>query len=516
MTDSVSYEQNFNQRAYQSNYSYNSINSAWQAGYKQERDANSLDSSGFYQTHHDSGISFTADVSLNSPISDKSQSQLPKAQSSPTKQHLSISNSQQPAPVRNTSPTGPVSPQLNNTNYLPSQLPVQASSSPQSSPKPLQIQNQREGPSTSSPVAQTIPSAFKSEPNGSQPTLQPTQTANHPLPVSPIQPHHTVIPSPAPLSYNEYLSSQHFYPHPQNHLENPSFAPNAQNLGNSGYGAQNSGYLFSNSGQNFEHALSEPDVAKIEPRDLPFEPEPKRRKSDPSGQRECANCAATTTPLWRRDKCGNYLCNACGLYYKVNGHNRPLIKPKKRVAPNKRVGTICVNCKTNQTTLWRRSLKGEPVCNACGLYEKLHGVPRPKTMKKDGIQTRNRKLSALPNRRKRPNDPRTAINPYSHPHFPATGNFPEAAHLPQQVETPQIPLFPPQPQLNLTKDASNAPSTSSYPHDLQAMANSMFPMSMNPMALFSNPNPAAYAAQTAAGQNPFLHGFPSIFQPAFQ
>ncbi|KAK6024427.1 GATA zinc finger, partial [Ostertagia ostertagi] len=59
----------------------------------------------------------------------------------------------------------------------------------------------------------------------------------------------------------------------------------------------------------------------------------------------------------------------------------------------KRTGVVCVNCNTNTTTLWRRNGGGEPVCNACGLYYKLHQVERPLTMKKDGIQTRNRKMS---------------------------------------------------------------------------------------------------------------------------
>ncbi|XP_033113977.1 GATA-binding factor 2-like [Anneissia japonica] len=65
-----------------------------------------------------------------------------------------------------------------------------------------------------------------------------------------------------------------------------------------------------------------------------------------------------------------------------------------KISAAKRAGTSCANCQATTTTLWRRNPNGDPVCNACGLYYKLHGVNRPLTMKKDGIQTRNRKLSS--------------------------------------------------------------------------------------------------------------------------
>ncbi|XP_067614040.1 uncharacterized protein DDB_G0283357 isoform X2 [Eurosta solidaginis] len=63
----------------------------------------------------------------------------------------------------------------------------------------------------------------------------------------------------------------------------------------------------------------------------------------------------------------------------------------RRMSASRRVGLSCSNCLTTHTSLWRRNQSGEPVCNACGLYFKLHSVNRPLTMKKDTIQTRKRK-----------------------------------------------------------------------------------------------------------------------------
>ena len=50
------------------------------------------------------------------------------------------------------------------------------------------------------------------------------------------------------------------------------------------------------------------------------------KKFGKSSKTKCFNCAATSSPLWRRHVSGYYLCNACGINYKENGTNRPLSK----------------------------------------------------------------------------------------------------------------------------------------------------------------------------------------------
>lgn len=163
----------------------------------------------------------------------------------------------------------------------------------------------------------------------------------------------------------------------------------------------------------------------------------------------CSNCGTTSTPLWRRSPQGETICNACGLYLKARNTTRPpwlkrnsskrptvpsapvalapappvattpllpRISPAAAAAPKQQTTTpsnnnnttttcdnattdgqqpqrptlSCANCNTTTTPLWRRDEQGNTICNACGLYYKLHNVHRPMAMKRSVIKRRKR------------------------------------------------------------------------------------------------------------------------------
>ncbi|KAJ7608518.1 hypothetical protein DFH06DRAFT_1346837 [Mycena polygramma] len=120
-----------------------------------------------------------------------------------------------------------------------------------------------------------------------------------------------------------------------------------------------------------------------------------RRGSVDSSGKICSHCNSTSTPLWRRDPATRRpLCNACGLYLQQRNKQRPtaLIAADQgdddddaEVDPG---APECSHCHTHRTSVWRRSKSGAKLCNACGVYARLRGRDRPLSLRRNKIRPR--------------------------------------------------------------------------------------------------------------------------------
>ena len=100
----------------------------------------------------------------------------------------------------------------------------------------------------------------------------------------------------------------------------------------------------------------------------------------------------------------------------------------------------CQNCTTHTTPLWRRDETGAVLCNACGLFLKLHGRPRPISLKTDVIKSRNRVKTMRPDLAKQKKVSHSSSRSASSPSNPSPEANLDAPGTDTTATTPPQPL----------------------------------------------------------------------------
>ncbi|CAD0058188.1 MAG: NMT1-domain-containing protein [Aureobasidium pullulans] len=160
--------------------------------------------------------------------------------------------------------------------------------------------------------------------------------------------------------------------------------------------------------------------------------------------------------------------------------------PGPSQVPAASVTVACQNCGTTITPLWRRDDNGHTICNACGLYYKLHGVHRPSGMKKSEIKRRRRVMPAT-------NDQHLA--PFSVNNTQPISPPPEPAPPVQR----SVPPFYPQPQQQHQHPEHSHPHQLPLPASLEPVRISRAPIAVD-FTHFGKPLRPTSAQQPAFAQ----------------
>ncbi|CAK9785453.1 unnamed protein product [Cutaneotrichosporon oleaginosum] len=119
-------------------------------------------------------------------------------------------------------------------------------------------------------------------------------------------------------------------------------------------------------------------------------PAPGRSNSSPNLQGLRAMSMSQATPSHSRHPSQSNRNELAMSRNRSGGPSGPSGPGTPTAEPEENSATVCTNCQTTNTPLWRRDPEGQPLCNACGLFFKLHGVVRPLSLKTDVIKKRNR------------------------------------------------------------------------------------------------------------------------------